>query len=201
MNYEITRTSRGFALINFMDYNDTACSLQESSLATDAAIWLGPDNAAPQRLVPGGEGWQPVPFPDGTSFTTRMHLTREQVRYLLPFLKTFAEIGTLSTTYPPIDSADALFNCCTESQEPDWSQFTHLELAGCVNENDDDDDETHINGNQSSADAEFFTVYGRDKEGLAEAITDIDDARRALQVAAALAYRSGLTCRVATSLM
>lgn len=200
MSQQYTKTLRGFGIINFQDYNDIACSLQESSLGSEAAIWLGPDDASPQQLVPG-TGWQPVPFPDGTSFTTRMHLTQEQVRDLLPYLKTFAEIGTLSTIYPPIDSADALFNCCTEAKEPDWSQFTHLELAGCVNENDDDDDETCINGNQSAEQAQFFTVYGRDKEGLAEAITDIDDARRALQIAAALSFRSCLTCRIATSLM
>lgn len=97
--------------------------------------------------------------------------------------------------------ADTLFNCCTELKEPDWSQFIHLELAGCVNENDPDDDETCINGNQSAREAEFFTVYGRDKEGLAEAITDIDDALSALQVAAALSYRSKLPCHIAPSLM
>ncbi|KAB2666038.1 hypothetical protein DEA98_10110 [Brucella pseudogrignonensis] len=96
---------------------------------------------------------------------------------------------------------DELFNCCTDYKEPDWSQFTHLELAGCVNENDPDAGETCINGNQPSQEAEFFTVYGRDKEGLAEAITDIDDALSALQVAAALSYKSKLACHVAPSLM
>ncbi|MBB4092421.1 hypothetical protein HGG72_08275 [Ochrobactrum pecoris] len=96
---------------------------------------------------------------------------------------------------------DELFNCCTDYKEPDWSQFTHLELAGCVNENDPEDNETYINGNQSGGVAQFFTVYGRDKEGLAEAITDTDDALYALRAAAALAYRSKLACHVATSLM
>lgn len=35
------KTDRGFTRINFLDLYDIKCSLQESSLATDNAIWLG----------------------------------------------------------------------------------------------------------------------------------------------------------------
>lgn len=68
----------------FHDRNDASCSVQESSLATEAAIWLGVDHAKPQTQLP-----------------TRMHLTQEQVRELLPMLTHFAEHGTLPTPEAP----------------------------------------------------------------------------------------------------
>lgn len=65
---QLTRTSRGFPLIDFMDYNGQQCSLQESSLAYPGCVWFGRDDA-------------------------RMHLSQEQVKALLPFLNEFAETG------------------------------------------------------------------------------------------------------------
>ena len=95
MAHELHKTSRGFARVDFTDLNDAACSLQKSSLATEAAIWLGPDHADPRYLKPG-QGWVRLPFPEGTLFTTRMHLTRQQVKNLLPYLIQFAETGELA---------------------------------------------------------------------------------------------------------
>lgn len=94
MKLKKTRTARGFALVEFKDRYDNRCSLQKSSLATEDAIWLGIDDAAPKRLVPG-QGWTPVEFPPDTSFQTRMHLTRAQVKKLLPLLQNFVETGEL----------------------------------------------------------------------------------------------------------
>lgn len=65
-------TDRGLKFIEFTDCNDRVCSLQESSLATNTAIWFGAS----------GHG-------------TRMHLTQRQVCALLPFLKHFEEHGKL----------------------------------------------------------------------------------------------------------
>lgn len=79
-------TPRGFARVDFTDRNGVACSLQESSLATEDAIWLGCNEPDPRHLV-SGQGWQPVVLPKGTLCNTRMHLTRDQVAQLLPVLQ------------------------------------------------------------------------------------------------------------------
>ena len=87
-------TARGFSRFEFSDRNQVSCSLQQSSLATESAIWLGCNAADPQVLVPG-EGWKPVPMPEGYIANTRMHLTQDQVKALLPHLQRFAETGEL----------------------------------------------------------------------------------------------------------
>ena len=86
-------TPRGFAKGEFIDLYGSACSLQESSLAHPPAIWFGVNDAKP--IIMGGEGWQPVPFPEGTSFSTRMHLDQKQVKAILPLLQRFVKTGNL----------------------------------------------------------------------------------------------------------
>ena len=88
------KTPRGFGLFEFTDRYGNGCSLQESSLATERAIWLGIDEANPSVLIEG-KGWTPVEFPTDTLFTTRMHLTRKDVKKLLPHLQKFVETGEL----------------------------------------------------------------------------------------------------------
>jgi hypothetical protein len=63
-------THRGFRRIEFRDIYDKSCSLQESSLATDYAVWFGVDE-------------------------NRMHLNQDLARELLPLLETFANTGQL----------------------------------------------------------------------------------------------------------
>ena len=63
-------TARGFRIVEFTDLYNKPCSLQESSLATDEAIWLG---------VHGH----------------RMHLNREQTAALLWPLLHFVLTGRL----------------------------------------------------------------------------------------------------------
>lgn len=84
------------------------------------------------------------------------------------------------------DNGARLFNCCTDWAAPDWSAFRSLELGGCI---------PHEDGTEGGVTAEaarFFTVYARDAEGLAEAITDtaegatLDDGRALLAELAAL---------------
>ena len=91
---QLGKTIRGFALLEFVDRYDRKCSLQKSSLATEDAIWFGCDDADPKVLVPG-KGWTPIDMPPDYSANTRMHLTQEQVRTLLPYLQRFAETGEL----------------------------------------------------------------------------------------------------------
>ena len=79
-------TSRGFARVDFTDRYGVECSLQQSSLATEDAIWLGCNEPSPRRLAPG-QGWQPVTLPEGTQCDTRMHLNRDQVAKLVVALQ------------------------------------------------------------------------------------------------------------------
>lgn len=69
---EIKTTNRGFQLIKFSDSYGVPCSLQKSSAASQDKIWLGCDNAE-----------------------ARMHLTRQQVAKLLPYLERFVASGDL----------------------------------------------------------------------------------------------------------
>lgn len=71
------KTNRGFILGEFKDRYGAECSIQESSLATEAAIWLGVDKDHNGADVEFG----------------RMHLTQEMVRELIPILRYFAMTG------------------------------------------------------------------------------------------------------------
>jgi hypothetical protein len=67
---KINKTNRGFKVAYFDDLYHQKSSIQESSLATDQAIWLGCQG-------------------------NRMHLNRQMVRELLPYLIYFAIFGRL----------------------------------------------------------------------------------------------------------
>ena len=96
---KIEHTGRGFAICTFMDRNGKEISLQKSSIATEECIWFGPNNPEPILLVPREDGqggkWIPVPFPEGTSFHTRAHLTREQIKELLPYIQKLEDTGEI----------------------------------------------------------------------------------------------------------
>jgi hypothetical protein len=70
---ELAPTDRGFLRGEFADLNYERCSVQESSLATGRALWLGVDGS-----------------------DARMHLSRATVAALLPLLERFAATGRLS---------------------------------------------------------------------------------------------------------
>ena len=99
------KTYRGFAYSEFIDRYGVKCSIQKSSLATEDAIWLGVDDASPKILaskatefgIKTGEttGWVSYPIPKDVLLTTRMHLTQEMVRDLLPALQRFVDTGEL----------------------------------------------------------------------------------------------------------
>jgi len=46
-----SKTNRGFDITEFDDLYGASCSLQESSLAEQAAIWLGINDANPQIMA------------------------------------------------------------------------------------------------------------------------------------------------------
>jgi len=105
---EITETDRGFPYAEFTDRYGHTCSIQKSSLATEDCIWLGVNNASPKVLASRAAevgldplettGWVPYPIPSHVSLITRMHLSRENVRQLLPLLERFVETGEIQET-------------------------------------------------------------------------------------------------------
>lgn len=78
MEIHLESTERGFLIGKFMDNYKSQCSIQESSLATGDCIWLG--------VV--------VDF-NGEKIKTRMHLSQEHVKALLPHLTKFVLKGHL----------------------------------------------------------------------------------------------------------
>jgi hypothetical protein len=101
---EQQKTERGFDRFTFTDQYDKACHLQKSSLATEDCVWLGLDKAEPMiqksQILPNGAGvetiWEKYPLSDRVHISTAMHLTREQVKALLPVLQKFVETGELT---------------------------------------------------------------------------------------------------------
>ena len=89
-------TERGFARMEFDDRYGVKCSLQESSLATEGAIWFGVNESNTRHCV-AGKGWVPFEFPEGLDLhsDTRMHLTQGQVKRMLPLLQHFTKTGYL----------------------------------------------------------------------------------------------------------
>lgn len=104
------KTARGFSLIEFSDLYNTACNIQDSSLATECAIWLGVEKADPIILAsdavklglieesPDAVGWLPYEVPEQVEIHTRMHLNQEQAKQLITVLQRFVEHGTISNS-------------------------------------------------------------------------------------------------------
>lgn len=92
---KIEKTERGFSIYNFIDDYGVECSLQKSSSAEADKIWFGCNRPNVRKFVPG-EGWVKIPEPDGEWIAdTRMHLTVDQVKTLLPMLIAFVETGEI----------------------------------------------------------------------------------------------------------
>lgn len=103
---EFKNTPRGFKYTEFIDSHDQKCSIQKSSVATYEAIWFGIDDADPKIMATDAKrlglptfgettGWVPYEVPKEVLFHTRMHLSQDQVKELLPTLIKFAETGEL----------------------------------------------------------------------------------------------------------
>jgi hypothetical protein len=102
---EISQTERGFAIGEFTDRYGAKCSLQKSSLATEDAIWLGVNDANPQIMASDAKklgltndenvGWIKFNIPKEVLLNTRMHLTRDMVKNLIPILEKFVKTGEL----------------------------------------------------------------------------------------------------------
>ena len=91
-------TQRGFPRIDFPDHYQEQCSLQLSSLADTPAIWFGLNESKIQIQKDGI--WQDVSAPEGAVVNSRMHLSHQHVKALLPYLLTFVETGDLLPQKP-----------------------------------------------------------------------------------------------------
>lgn len=87
---KVTQTKRGFQVATFKDANGYTCSIQKSSAAEKDHIWLGAESDPEGRKV-GVIGY----LHHGEVIGGRMHLTRKQVRELLPLLNQFVLTGEL----------------------------------------------------------------------------------------------------------
>lgn len=85
----VNKTNRGFSIFSFKDSYGCDCSIQESSAASEPKIWFGIDNAK----ITTKDG-APVGSENMTAFS-RMHLSQEQVKELLPLLENFVKTGSL----------------------------------------------------------------------------------------------------------
>jgi len=91
----IQYNERGFAYTEFTDSYGVPCSLQESS-NIKPSIWLGTQpKTYTHWLTPDKGKYEERMIPENMMVHTRMHLSQEQVKQLLPFLKHFAETGHL----------------------------------------------------------------------------------------------------------
>ena len=82
---------RGSRYFLFKDYNDKECSLTHSRLEIENVVWLGVEE--PRILTSNGILKEPIP--DVIDIESRMLLTQEQVKSLLPMLQKFAYTGVL----------------------------------------------------------------------------------------------------------
>jgi hypothetical protein len=93
-----SKTNRGFTIIRFKDSGGTVCTIQESSSAIAAKIWIGAEDIGLQEFK-AGQGWKPVQLNDTIEHhfiaNNRMHLTQAQVNKLIPILQKFVKTGTL----------------------------------------------------------------------------------------------------------
>lgn len=86
------KTSRGFGRIDFTDLYGSECSLQESSLATEGAIWFGMNSGGSFELKPP---YNKKPSDPDVDTGGRMHLSQGQAAALLPLLEHFVKTGGL----------------------------------------------------------------------------------------------------------
>lgn len=95
-------TARGFTFYEFKDSGGESCNIQKSSRAGEDYIWFGSTETGLKGFIPC-VGWQEVSdkqikekfgFQDIIT-NNRMHLSREQVRELMPILQKFVKTGEI----------------------------------------------------------------------------------------------------------
>ena len=103
-------TNRGFGHIEVELRHGEQLSIQKSSLATENAIWMGAAEENVKAFIPSEErapyfDWVDIDVRelikmkhsrvDGIVTNTRVEITQEKMKELLPIFKHFAETGEL----------------------------------------------------------------------------------------------------------
>ena len=81
MKIKLKVTDRGFVIGDFKDLYGADCSIQESSLATEAALWLGCNEGTHHHVT--------------SDCLARMHLDVGRAKALIKLLKLFVKTGGL----------------------------------------------------------------------------------------------------------
>jgi len=98
---ERSTTARGFGIYTFTDNNGNESSIQESSSAIEAKIWVGCSDIGLKEFVAGRQpsAWEDITLDDTMDHhwvaNNRMHLTQKQVEEMLPILQKFVETGEI----------------------------------------------------------------------------------------------------------
>lgn len=107
--FKHSHTARGFEHVEFKDFYEAKCYLQQSSIAIyeqpgSSCVWLGLVDADPKIMwkdalrlgmdVPKREGWYPFKVPEEVMLSTKMHLSREQVQELIVNLQRWLKTGS-----------------------------------------------------------------------------------------------------------
>lgn len=90
---KLSHTARGFVIGEFQDRGGNSCSIQESSLATEACIWLGCDANVIETMT--DQGWVTRELTANELIHDRMELTQAGAAALIPLLQHFVETGYL----------------------------------------------------------------------------------------------------------
>jgi hypothetical protein len=94
---EIITNQRGFNFAEFIDSYGQKCSIQKSSAATRDCIWLGIDKPKLTVFEDDSHGkYITTEMPKNFDVDSRMHLTIDEVKMLLPILQKFVETGELT---------------------------------------------------------------------------------------------------------
>jgi hypothetical protein len=96
---DYSKTNRGFGLITFTDTNGVKASVQESSSAEEANLWLGVASAKTDaQIMTKFRGWVPYDIPEDVLLHDRLHLNEGQVTDLIKVLQYWVDNGYLPET-------------------------------------------------------------------------------------------------------
>lgn len=96
MRNKTNKTIKKLAINNFKDDHDQDCILKKSSSSLEDKIWFGVTNPKLMVYENNSKGKCIVTdMPSTFSVNSKMHLTRSQVKELLPYLENFVNTGNL----------------------------------------------------------------------------------------------------------
>jgi hypothetical protein len=108
MEFNFDVTAKGSPIVEFKDHYDIECTIQQCTIGSRDAIWVGVSERKSQ-IPRYYEGKIRIPFDteiDQASDAKRMYLTKKEVKQLLPVLKHFAKYGNLPYEETDLEKRD-----------------------------------------------------------------------------------------------